>query len=82
MDNKYFWGYCFPMKKGNLDNEYYFYEDGRILHIYDKTQNKLNIEEDIKAKDISERERKIILDNCPEKHINKIKKILGIDGVG
>ena len=50
MDNKYFWGYCFPMKKGNLDNEYYFYEDGRILHIYDKTQNKLNIEEDIKAK--------------------------------
>ena len=33
------------MKKGTLDNEYYFYEDGRILHCYDRTQNKLNIEE-------------------------------------
>lgn len=82
MDNKYFWGYSFPMKKGNLDNEYYFYEDGRILHCYDRTQNKLNIEEYVKIQDISESERKIILEKCPEKHINKIKKILGIDGVG
>lgn len=81
MDNKYFWGYCFPMKKGNLDNEYYFYEDGRILHIYDKTQNKLNIEEYIKAKDISERERRVIIENCPNKFIDKVKKILEMDSV-
>lgn len=54
------------MKKGTLDNEYYFYEDGRILHCYDRTQNKLNIEEYVNAKNISERERKIILENCPE----------------
>lgn len=78
MDKTYFWSYSFPMRKGYLDNDYYFYEDGRILHQYDRTQNKLNIEEYVNAKDISERERKIIIENCPNEHLDKIKKILKV----
>lgn len=78
MDKTYFWSYSFPMRKGYLDNDYYFYEDGRILHQYDRTQNKLNIEEYVNAKDISERERKIIIEKCPNEHLDKIKKILKV----
>jgi hypothetical protein len=52
------------MKKQDLDNDYFFYEDGSILHHYDRTITKRDIEEDILPKDISTFEKELILLKC------------------
>lgn len=65
MDNNYIWSYSFPMRKGVLDDDYYFYEDGRILHSYDKTQSKLNIEEYVNPEAIPLNKRELMLSECP-----------------
>lgn len=76
MSNNYFWAYNFPMKKGEFDNEYYFYENGQILHIYDKSKTKVNIEEFVSAFDIPERERQQMILDCPDKFKEKVIKML------
>lgn len=76
MDKNYVWSYSFPMKKGDKDNDYYFYEDGRILHFYDINQNKYNIEEYVKASDISNKEKEIMTEACPEEFRELILKCL------
>lgn len=64
------------MRKGILDDDYYFFEDGRILHSYDKTQSKLNIEEFISAESIDIHKRQIMLAACPQDKYETIKSIL------
>ena len=76
METPYYWMYSFPMKKGILDDDYYFYEDGRILHCYDKTQSKLNVEEYVIASSISEDIRTAMLQACPLDKKEIITKIL------
>ena len=78
MGNNYFWFYSFHMKKGTLDNEYYFYENGKILHSFDKTMSKLNVEEFVSALDIPEHERQEMLDKCPLEFKDRIKGMLTI----
>ena len=78
MDTNYIWSYSFPMKKGVLDDDYYFYDDGRILHFYDKTQNKLNIEEYIDPESIDVNKRRLILESCPVELKGKISSMLKI----
>ena len=81
MENKKvpLWFYL-SMKKQDLDNDYFFYEDGTILHHYDRTINKRDIEEDILSKDIPEYEREKILaqceGECPNEVFERIKLIL------
>ncbi len=70
--------YSFPMKKGIFDDDYFFFEDGRILHCYDKSQIKYNIEEFVKAEDIPEDKRRIMLQACPENKKELISKILNL----
>lgn len=76
------WAYL-SMKKGTYDNDYYFYEDGTILHHYDCTMTKLDIEEYISASSISEIDReKIILQcesECSPEIVNLIKRILELN---
>lgn len=60
-----FWYCSLPMKKGILDNDYAFLNDGRIIHCYDRTINKLNIEETISPNNIPERDKDQIIDSCP-----------------
>lgn len=79
MENNYFWAYYFPMKKGEFDNEYYFYENGQILHLYDKNKTKVNIEEFVSAANIPEYERKQMIIDCPDKFKDRIIKMLSID---
>ena len=79
MENHYLWAYNFPMKKGEFDNEYYFYENGKILHVYDKSKTKVNIEEFVSASDISEHERQQIINACPDEFKERIIKMLTID---
>lgn len=40
------------MKRGILDNDYAFYSDGTIIHEYDRTQNDLNREDEVKGDDM------------------------------
>lgn len=79
MDNNYFWSYSFAMRKGELDNEYYFYKDGKILHAFDKTKLKVNLEEFVSASDISEKERMEMLDKCPHEFKDQINEMLTIN---
>ncbi len=75
----YFWAYL-SMKKGMLDNDYYFYDDGKILHHYDQTMQKRDLEVYVTANDISESDKQKILEKCisecPEQIANRIKYIL------
>ena len=75
MDNV-IWRYPFPMRKGMLDNDYVFYSDGRIMHCYDKSISKYNIEEFVSAEQIPLEARKVMLENAPEALKNFIKNIL------
>lgn len=68
--------FSFPMKRGMLDDDYFFYEDGRIVHCYDKTQSKLNVEEVINASEIPEDKRRTMIDACPDDKKETITKIL------
>lgn len=64
------------MRKGILDDDYLFYDNGKILHSYDKTQTKLNIEEFISADSIPLEKKKIMLENCPKDKYDIVKSIL------
>ena len=68
--------YSFPMRKGIFDDDYYFYEDGTIIHFYDKTQSKLNIEEKVSPLSIPIEKRVIMLNECPVNIKDTIKKML------
>lgn len=74
--DKHIWFYSFPMRKGILDDDYYFFEDGRILHCYDKTQSKLNIEEYVTADSIDLSKRQTMLNACHQELYQIIKQIL------
>ena len=76
MEEPYLWMYSFPMKKGILDDDYYFYEDGTIIHLYDRTQSKLNIEEKVSPLSISIEKREIMIEACPTPIKGIIKKML------
>lgn len=78
MEKNYIWSYSFPMKKGTLDNDYYFYENGKIIHHYDRTQSKLNIEESITINEIPENELKVLIEKCP----TNLKKVFFKDCLG
>lgn len=62
-DKKQIWAYL-SMKKGIYDNDYYFYEDGTILHHYDHSMTKLDIEEYVSPSNISESEKEKIMSKC------------------
>lgn len=60
------------MKRQNLDNDYFFFEDGTILHHYDRTQSKQDLEEDIFPKDIPKHEKEKILTQCKGECSNEV----------
>jgi hypothetical protein len=62
--------------KGELDNDYTFYEDGKIHHVYDQSIYKPNLEAWITARNISPADREKILKECPQEHKSKIAAIL------
>lgn len=64
-NKKEIWTYR-SMKKGMYDNDYIFYEDGTILHHYDRTINKCDIEEYVSPSAISDSEKRKIIDRCIE----------------
>jgi len=71
------WRCEFPMKRGILDNDYAFYSDGTIIHEYDRAQNDLNREDEVKGDDMGIELKTKILGKCPDEHLDFIKKTLG-----
>lgn len=72
---------CHFMRKGLLDHEYSFYEDGTVFHQYDKSQypGGQDYEETISAKNISERNKLTILEDCKDEEMKEwLKKIMGL----
>lgn len=79
---KLIWAYH-SMKKGIYDNDYYFYEDGTILHHYDLSVQKYNLENHVSPEKISDSEKEKIMSQCESECtpeiVNQIKNILGLD---
>lgn len=77
--NKVIWAYL-SMKKDASENDYDFYEDGIILHHYDLTIIKLDIEMYVSFSDILDSEKDEIISECEEKcsHnvVEQIKRVL------
>lgn len=64
-ERKLIWAY-YSMKKGDYDNDYFFYEDGSILHHYDRTKSKRDIESFVSPSDISQIDKVKIIEKCKE----------------
>jgi hypothetical protein len=62
--------------KGELDNDYTFFEDGKIRHNYDQNVNKTGLEAWISARNIPPADRENILKACPVGLRTKISAIL------
>jgi len=62
----------------SMDNDYTFYESGKIHRLYDRSMapGNFNLESWLTAKDISDNKKKQILEKCPEKFKERIKGIL------
>lgn len=63
---EYIWRCILPMKKGQWDNEYYFYDNGSIKHFYDLSVKKYNIERMVSPTKIPEQDKQAILDKIDE----------------
>lgn len=76
---KLIWAYH-SLVRQNLDNDYYFYEDGTILHHYDRTITKWDIEEYVLPSNISDSDKKKILSKCESECsieiVERIKNLL------
>lgn len=83
MENKKLLWFCsLPMKKGLMDNDYAFYEDGTIVHEYDKgiyRAEDLNLKETVSASFIEDKVKLQIMERCPEELKEKISQILKIE---
>jgi uncharacterized Fe-S cluster protein YjdI len=62
--------------KNSLDNDYTFYENGKIEHYYDKHPTKHSITDWLKPNQISEQEKEKIIEKCPAEFKTKINNIL------
>jgi hypothetical protein len=62
--------------KGDLDNDYTFFEDGKIRHNYDQNVNKMGLEAWISARNIPENDKDKILKACPLQHKALITSLL------
>jgi hypothetical protein len=62
--------------KGDLDNDYTFFDDGKIRHNYDQSQYKLGLEAWITPRSIPEGDKEKILKVCPLMFKSKITAIL------
>lgn len=74
-DKKQIWAYL-SMKKGIYDNDYYFYEDGTILHHYDHSMMKHDIEEYVSPSNISESEKEKIMSTCKAECTSEIAEYI------
>lgn len=66
------------MRKGDLDDDYIFYEDGTIVHEYDKSRypGGYNLKEVVNPNQIDDSKKQKILADCPETIKETVAKML------
>ena len=62
--------------KGQLDNDYTIYENGKVYHFYDRNPFKLNIEEWLTVNQLTDETKKLLLDKCPSNVYDTLKNVL------
>ena len=78
-ERKEIWKYDFPMKKGQFDDDYYFYSDGTIVHEFDLSVSKYNLRNVVSYSDIPLHKREIMCNACPENLKDFIRQILNLN---
>lgn len=63
------------ISKNGLDDQYTFYDDGKVIHVYDRNNYKFDIKEDITIEDISEIRKERILEACKPEYLPRIKAL-------
>jgi hypothetical protein len=63
------------ISKHSLDDQYTFYDDGTVLHVYDPNNYKLDVKENITIKDISVYRKDRILEACKSEYLMQIKEL-------
>jgi len=61
---------------GDLENDYTFFEDGKIRHNYDQSVYKSDLEAWLRPGNITDKEKEKILKECPLQFKAKITAIL------
>jgi len=64
------------ISQGMLDNQYTFFEDGRIRHFFDENIYRPNLERWILANEIRASDKVKLLEKCSPKLKDRIKLIL------
>lgn len=62
--------------KGVLDDDYTFYESGKVKHFYDQSIYKPNVEKWLEAHQIDDFRKGKIIEKCPEVNKEQITKLL------
>ncbi|TDW95891.1 hypothetical protein [Dinghuibacter silviterrae] len=62
--------------KGDLENDYTFFEDGKIRHNYDQNENKRDLEAWITPRSIADGDKDKIIKACPLQFKAKITALL------
>jgi hypothetical protein len=70
----------FAMRGGALDDDYTLFEDGEILHEYDKHiyEGGYNLSEYLTADQLSMKVKQRLLDAAPDNKKSLVKELLGI----
>jgi hypothetical protein len=61
-----------------LDDDYTFYEDGKVKHYYDQNAWSLNNEEWLDPSKITDSIKHKLLEKCPEESKEEVKKLLNM----
>jgi hypothetical protein len=61
-----------------LDDDYTFYEDGKVKHYYDRNAWSLNNEEWLDPSKITDSIKHKLLEKCPEESKEEVKKFLNM----
>lgn len=66
------------MKKGVLDDDYTLYEDGTVLHLYDKHTypGGQNIEDILNGRDLSDKVKNRLLESASEENKTLVRELL------
>ncbi|KRB53693.1 hypothetical protein [Flavobacterium sp. Root186] len=63
------------ISKHGLDDQYTFYDDESVIHIYDRNNYRLDIKEEITIEDISDIRKERILEACKPEYLLQIKAL-------
>ena len=69
------------MKRGILDDDYTLYDNGEVLHEYDKHTypSGYNLKETFRAEELSESVKNRLLEAASDANKEKVRRVLGLD---